>query len=661
MKRYLQTYIPGLVGLLMLVPNGWAQYIGYVYPAGGRQGTTFQVTLGGQKLDGINSAFVSGAGVKARLVEYNRKLGNQEIQLLNEQLKELKERAPEAKDQAITNLMTRLGKLIRDNVNQPACASIANLAVMEVTIDPQASPGAREIRIGTSRGVSNPLVFMVGQLPEYSRPPMPTCPLVTLGKEAQSVRRRKRDGGQSGGVEMMMAPGMTMGGPGAQEVSDEGEARVGIPCVVNGQISQGAIDWYRFEARKGQRLVITAQARELIPFVADAVPGWFQPVLVLCDVNGRELAYGDDYRFKPDPAILYEVPADGEYRVAIYDAIYRGREDFVYRISMGELPFVTSIFPLGACVASDAKVELKGWNLAETTVTPDLKKQGAGHISITARSPAGLQASPIPFAVTELPECLEIEPNSMAKTAQRVTLPVIVNGRIDKPGKKDVFQFEGQAGQVVVADVMARRLESPLDSVLKITGAAGKTLAVNDDFEDAAAGINTHHADSYIRATLPSNGTYFIYLNDAQHRAGVEYAYRLRISAPQPDFALRAVPSYLNIRGQGSSQINIIAIRQDGFTNAISFQVKTPTNAFKASGSLSGTQEMVRVSVRTTLRETPQPVSLLLVGTAKVGDREISREVVPAEDRMQAFLWRHLVPAQELTVLVFDPPPKDKK
>ena len=27
--------------------------------------------------------------------------------------------------------------------------------------------------------------------------------------------------------------------------------------------------------------------------------------------------------------------------------IYRGREDFVYRIALGELPFITGIFPLG--------------------------------------------------------------------------------------------------------------------------------------------------------------------------------------------------------------------------------------------------------------------------------------------------------------------------
>ncbi len=104
---------------------------------------------------------------------------------------------------------------------------------------------------------------------------------------------------------------------------------------------------YRFEAHKGQRLVITTRARQLVPYIADAVPGWFQPVMALYDAKGKEIAYDDDYRFNPDPTILVEVPHDGEYVLTITDAIYRGREDFVYRITLGELPFVTSIFPLG--------------------------------------------------------------------------------------------------------------------------------------------------------------------------------------------------------------------------------------------------------------------------------------------------------------------------
>ena len=108
-----------------------------------------------------------------------------------------------------------------------------------------------------------------------------------------------------------------------------------------------ASDRYRFQARKGQQLVVAVSARELIPYLADAVPGWFQATLALYDAQGKELAYDDHYRFHPDPVLFYEIPADGQYTLEIHDALYRGREDFVYRIAMGELPFVTSIFPLG--------------------------------------------------------------------------------------------------------------------------------------------------------------------------------------------------------------------------------------------------------------------------------------------------------------------------
>ena len=436
---------------------------------------------------------------------------------------------------------------------------------------------------------------------------------------------------------------------------DDDELCVKTPCTVNGQIAQGAVDRYRFEAHTGQRLVITVQARELIPFIADAVPGWFQPVLVLCDSKGRELAYDDDFRFKPDPVLLYEIPADGDYHLAIYDAIYRGREDFVYRVTIGEMPFVTSIFPMGTSVGAQPTIELKGWNLAQTFITPDLKEGTPGIYPFTTPGKNGLQSDLIPFALANLPECLEKEPNSSAKTAQKVTLPIIINGHIDAPGKKDVFKFEGHTGEDIVAEVTARRLDSPLDSVLKLTDADGKILAFNDDREDAAAGINTHHADSYIRATLPTNGTYYLYLNDAQHKWGTEYGYRLRISAPQPDFALRVVPSSINIRSNSTTTISIYAIRQDGFTNAIKFAVKEPTNAFSVTGSMAGTQTMAKVTLKTSLGATKEPVNLIIEGTAMNGTQTMTRVAVPAEDRMQAFLWRHLVPAEELKAYVFKP------
>ena len=89
---------------------------------------------------------------------------------------------------------------------------------------------------------------------------------------------------------------------------DEVEQQITLPCTVNGQIASGEENRYRFHAHKGQRLVFSTQARELVPFLADAVPGWFQPVMAIYDAAGKEVAYNDDYRFNPDPVIFFEVP-----------------------------------------------------------------------------------------------------------------------------------------------------------------------------------------------------------------------------------------------------------------------------------------------------------------------------------------------------------------
>ncbi len=662
----------GLAVVLAATLSAQAQtrpYIGYVYPAGGQQGATFPVKLGGQGVDGVSEVLVTGAGVSARVVNYYRRIGPQEITLLNEQLKDLKQAklgaaatmmgseapmmaaettmmasdatpgkqaAAAGPDEPARALADQIGKRIAEYCNRPASAALAGLVFLEVAIAPDAEPGQRELRIRTPQGVSNPMVFHVGQLPEFSRKPMLTSSYQVLGKEALALRQRP-----------------------AEEV----ENKITLPCVLNGQVASGEVNRYRFAARQGQRLVITTRARQLVPYIADAVPGWFQPVLVLHDANGKEVAYDDDYRFKPDPTILCGIPKDGEYVLSIYDSIYRGREDFVYRISIGELPFITSIFPLGAQAGARASIRAKGWNLASAELAPPPTNTAPG-IQLLAARQQKLVSNRVPFALDTLPDCLETEPNHTLKQAQRVSLPIIVNGRMDGTGDWDVFKFNGQAGQTIAAEVFARRLDSPLDSVLKLTDATGKLLAWNDDREDLGSGVNTHHADSYLLAKLPADGAYYVHLGDTARNAGMEYAYRLRVSAAQPDFALRVAPSSIGLRSKSSSTISVYAIRKDGFTGPIKVTLKDPPPGFTANPvSLTGTQEVVRLTIKTTLLETPEPVSLTVAGSARIGERQVAHDAVPAEDRMQAFLWRHLVPASQLLALVYDPtaPPKPKR
>ena len=214
----------GLACWLAIVTPAVAQvrpYIGYVYPAGGQQGTTFQIRLGGQGLDDVKAVLVTGSGVSARIVEYCRRLNNQEVQLLNEQLRELKRATNSAKtsvpprqDETTLALIARIEKRTREFVQTPACAAISTLTIVEVSVAPDAEPGEREIRLATLRGVSNPLAFHIGQVPEFSRKPMLTATIQVLGKEAQSLRKRP---------------------------TDEVEARITVPCTVNGQIASGGL------------------------------------------------------------------------------------------------------------------------------------------------------------------------------------------------------------------------------------------------------------------------------------------------------------------------------------------------------------------------------------------------------------------------------------
>ncbi|MCL5280081.1 MAG: hypothetical protein M1376_09260 [Planctomycetes bacterium] len=599
-----------------------APHLGYVYPAGGRQGTTFQVRIGGRSLDGVTGVSVSGGGIEAKVIEQDKPLTQPQINTLREKLQELQK---QGRDPATLKEMAEIRDQISASVRRLANPALAEIVSVQMTIAPAAGLGERELRLATPLGLSNPLVFCVGQLPEAREKDVETS---------------------AADAEMIVTLPVTVNG----RIVPGDTAKTFFPARQGEQFQKADADRYCFEARKGQQLMVAASARDLIPYLADAVPGWFQAVVTLYDIRGKEVAYDDDYRFHPDPVLHYEIPADSEYILEIKDAIYRGREDFVYRVTLGELPFVTSIFPLGGPAGAATTVELKGWNLPVDELTMDARDKAAGIYPLCV-SKGDLVSNPVPFAVDTLPECLERESNDSPEKARQITLPTIINGRIDQPGDWDVFGFTGHAGAQIVAEVCARRLDSPLDSVLKLTDAAGRQLAFNDDHEDKGSGLNTHQADSLILATLPAEGTYYIHLGDAQRQGGPEYAYRLRLSAPRPDFELRVCPSAINAGAGQTIPISIYALRKDGFSGDITLALPGVPGTFILSGGIiPGGQDHVRATLTLPPVARNEPLSLHLEGRATIQGRELVRQAVPADDMMQAFAYRHLVPARDLTV-----------
>jgi hypothetical protein len=596
-----------------------APHIGYLYPAGGQQGTTVTVAVGGQLLTGATQIYFSGRGLQARVLEYDRPLTNKELMDLREKATALQEKRAAARNDpkkpgltpAEEKTLTDIRAKMANRNPRPTNPALAETVTLAITIAPDCPTGERELRLKTSNGLSNPFTFCVGSLVESVEP------VVTATTGA------------------------------AKKQASRGETRVALPAVINGQILPGEVDRYRFTARKGQRLTIAAAARSLNPYLADAVPGWFQATLALFDDQGHEVAYNDDFRFQPDPVLLCEVPRDGDYVVEIKDAIFRGREDFVYRIGLGELPFVTGIFPLGGQAGGQVKFEAMGWNLPLKELTVDALDKPRGTYELTLRNASGT-SNKVPFAVDDQATTLEAEPNDRPASAQAFAVPAVLEGRIGVAGDQDVYVFEGVAGTSLVAEVLARRLGSPLDSILEVTDATGRRVAMNDDFDDRGAGLLTHQSDSRVEFTVPFGGKYYVRVADTERRGGTDFTYRLRVGPPRPDFALRITPSSINVRGGTSVPVTVYALRRDGYAGEITLALRdAPPGCVLSGARIPANEDRVQLTLTALTAPRDDPYELRILGVADIGGKRVAHMAVPADDLMQAFAYHHLVVAQD--------------
>lgn len=687
--RQIMWIMAALAGLLLQVRGQDSRdpHLGYVFPAGARTGATTELLMGGQNLRDATQVVISGSGLSARVLKVYKPVRNFDKEQREEVDRRIAARravlagkpvppAPKpaadtpkpaadtpkppvnvAKAAASTPkpaadtgksatqpaadapplvmpehvLLDRLPHADAAEIDhlvevylkpnkriQPNNPQLGEMVTLEVTVAPDAVPGPRELRLLTAGGLTNPLRFEIGTMPEV-------------------CEREPND----------PKPGVPPSGPVAE-----------VPVTFNGQILPGDIDCLRFRGHRGQNLVIEVQARSLIPYLADAVPGWFQPVLAVFNALGKEVAYADNYRFRPDPVVMVHVPDDGDFTLQIRDSIYRGREDFVYRIKVSEQPFVTACFPLGAALGSAVPCRMVGWNLPRNEVALDTRPDGGTirEFTVTGR---GLVSNPVSYAVDALPDVAEKEPNDTRETAQPIPWPCVVNGRINKPGDVDVFKLAAPPGASVMIEVTARRLGSPLDSVVRVMDAAGKVLAWNDDAMpkdgqlQLGDGLETHHADSRVSLKLPEKGPFFVQIEDTQHQGGDAYGYRLRISPPRPDFALRMTPSAINLGPGQVVPVTVHVDRRDGFDGPVTVNLEAAPAGWSLAGNvIPPGRERLRLTLQTNPNAKAECVPLHLSGTADLNGTRVTRPVEPCDDTMQAFLWRHLVPARECLVAV---------
>jgi hypothetical protein len=300
--------------------------------------------------------------------------------------------------------------------------------------------------------------------------------------------------------------------------------KINLNVTVVGIVDNEDVDYYAVELKKGQRLSAEIEGMRL-------VNTFFDPYIAILDSKRFELAASDDSPLnKQDGLCSIVAPADGTYIVQVRESAFGGNGACQYRLHVGTFPRPTAVVPAGGKAGEEVEVTFLGDPTGPIRQKIKLPDQPDPNFRLFCQDAGGISASGLPFRVVDVGNVIEVEPNDDLKSATKApSFPVAFNGVIEKDGDVDHFRFTAKAGQTFDVHCYARRLGSPLDSVMTIYNASGAAIIGNDD----AIG-----PDSYFRWGVPADGEYILAITDHLKKGGPTYTYRVEF---QPVIATTTV------------------------------------------------------------------------------------------------------------------------
>ncbi len=313
-----------------------------------------------------------------------------------------------------------------------------------------------------------------------------------------------------------------------------------LNVTVHGQILPSEAmdkDCYRVEMKKGQRLSVEIEGVRLATLHRG---GEFDLCARILDKSGKELAKNDDNPLHIyDPVLSMIVPDDGSYVVEIAQQTYYAPSSSYYNAHIGTFERPMIVYPLGGQIGEKLNVHVLG-DALDKTQTVELPKL-AGDFDFFAGKEGETPPSANVLRVSNFPNVMEVEPNDTAATATPVpSLPVALNGIIDKPGDLDHFQFHAEKGTNWRVRVFAQALGSQLDSRIAIRNAKTNGLELDKDDSSMLERDKMTASGRWRTPELldPSaifspkvSGDFVLSIEDTRGQGGPDFAYRIEIEA----------------------------------------------------------------------------------------------------------------------------------
>ena len=432
------------------------------------------------------------------------------------------------------------------------------------------------------------------------------------------------------------------------------------------------VDLFKFTATAGQRLVIEVDA--------DRIDSRMKPNLEVHDgLARRRLASlrGDG---NSDPALVFDVPANGDYLIKLHDGAFRGGPEYFYRLDVHQAPYVAFVFPPSGVAGQTAKFSLYGYNLpgGQKVNLTGLKSQlekldvdiaipgDAASLQLEDRTtslmaaidafsyrlptPAGPSNS-VSIGITPTPIVVEVEPNNDPTKAQVVPVPCEVVGQFSEVRDIDTFTVEAKAQDVLYIEAYGQRLGQTIDPYFTIDRVEvdpqgveklQRIAAPDDEPTNPLPNVYDVRSDDPVqRLEVPTDGKYRITLRDrfGESRGSAANVYRLSIRQETPDFRLVALPASpaagaawsMAMRKGDNFAMQVIAFRRDGFNGPIDVTALDLPAGVECSGTtIPDGVPLGLLTFRTKADAAEGWHKFRIEGKAKVEDPRLARAVVAA-------------------------------
>ena len=404
-----------------------------------------------------------------------------------------------------------------------------------------------------------------------------------------------------------------------------------------------ALSAYPLGVRRGQTELVALTGYNLgagkVAVSGDPTPEYESAVMLRPKVaagktfNKLELALGDEPEIEAAAAQSIQAP------VTINGKLLAAKSDFHFNVHKGEkLVLEVDANRLGSPLDSMLEIlDAKGNPVERATVRCELatavtlNDPSSSGSSIRILSWTGMAVGDILMVGSEL-----IKVSAMPR------------------GPDDDIRFESFEGQrlgLLDTTPEAHSIDTPVYKVR--IHPAGATFVANGmpvvrlpyRNDDGGPGYGK---DSRLRFTAPADGEYIVRLRDVRGLHGQDYAYRLTVRAPAPDFRLSVEPRNPNVPVGGRIPVTVTALRLDDFDGPIGVAIEDLPAGISAT---RGVIEPGRASTTILLSAEANAhldaaIPLRVSGKAKDGARELAHWADP-EDKLKLIA---LMPQPDITM-----------